>query len=153
MLSPTFSATKKLLNVCEFYSLEFGLKFNVKKSEIILYGNFDNVPNISLDNQQIIINDKIKYLGNSLTKKSNIIDFDGIVSDIKVRCNVIMSKFYFLNFESRKEIFRSQVSSYYSCELLNLNDSIMNKLDVAWRVMLGDFWVFIVVLTVVCILL
>ena len=56
------------------------------------------------------------------------------MSDIKVRCNVIMSKFYFLNFESRKEIFRSQVSSYYSCELLNLNDSIMNKLDVAWRV-------------------
>ena len=34
LLSPTFSATKKLLNVCEFYSLEFGLKFNVKKVKL-----------------------------------------------------------------------------------------------------------------------
>ena len=134
LLTPSFNASKRLFKVCESFSCEYGLKFNVKKSEIILYGDFDNVPVLSLDNQRIRINNKIKYLGNTLTNNNNIIDYNGMISDIKVRSNVILSKFNFLNFESKREIFRSQITSYYGCELLNLRGNIINRLDVAWRV-------------------
>ena len=134
LLSPTFKSMNLLLYICESFSNKYGLKFNVKKSEAILFGQFDNVPDLKLNNQRIVIKNKVKYLGNYLTNENNYIDYSSFVKDIKVRGNVISTKFKFLSIESKREIFLSQISCFYGCELLNLQDYIMHELDVAWRI-------------------
>ena len=134
LLSPTFGAMKALLNTCESFGQEFGLRFNISKSEVILFGKFHNVPDLALNNKNIQIKNKIKYLGNFLINNDRIIDYKTNVSDIKVRCNAILSNFRFLTFEAKREIFRCQTGSYYGCELLNLHDKTIRELDVAWRV-------------------
>ena len=77
---------------------------------------------------------KVKHLGHVLCCSDDIFDTDVVINDLKVRTNIIMSQFSFLDMDSRIKLFNTNCSSYYGSQLMNLQSSDMNKLDIAWRV-------------------
>ena len=40
LLAPTISEMRRMLKMCEIYCIDYGLKLNVEKSEILLFGDF-----------------------------------------------------------------------------------------------------------------
>ena len=57
-----------------------------------------------------------------------------LITDIKVRGNVISTKLRFLSIESKRDGFLAQIGSYYGWELLNLPEIKMHELDLARKV-------------------
>ena len=57
-----------------------------------------------------------------------------MISDLKIRTNVLLSNFRFLETKSRRNIYNSNCNSFYGCELTNLMSKNLLDLDRTWRV-------------------
>ena len=77
---------------------------------------------------------KVKHLGHVLTNCKNIFDPSSMISDVKIRTNGILCNFNFLSVDARVKIFNTNCSSYYGSQLMNLQSSNINTLNIAWRV-------------------
>ena len=135
ILAPTVTALKRLIKICENYSIEYRIKFN---SNIIFFNNtinkYDIDINLKMNNELIPIKNECKHLGNEISSKNLINNSVNIVKDMKVKTNVLCSEFHVLNHVSRRLLFNSQCTSIYGCELLNLNNkNDIDNICVAWR--------------------
>ena len=137
LLAPTRYSMQKLLELCVDFGDEFNLTFNAEKSETIIFGNLARI-NLYLDNKIIPIVNKVNYLGhhlyNRLGHNNDIFDINPIVSDIKIRTNVILSYFNFLTINSKIKVFNTNCSSYYGCVLSNQADKSLESLNKTWRI-------------------
>ena len=52
----------------------------------------------------------------------NLIDFQNIIRDLKVKTNVVLSQFNCLNWHAKVKLFLSQCSTLYGSPLWNLDD-------------------------------
>jgi hypothetical protein len=59
LLSPTIGALKKMLKVCNAYSVEFKIKFNEAKCKLLIYG-LQNVEGIEVVFNNIVMKPSIK---------------------------------------------------------------------------------------------
>ena len=70
LLSPSIHGLEDLVTICEQSASEYGVTFNVKKTQSICFGRLSanvELRQICVNGQQIIWVDKVKYLGNVLT--------------------------------------------------------------------------------------
>ena len=134
LLSPTRKAMMKLLSVCELFGNEFNLVFNSSKSEFIQFGNTKSKFNLFMNNENIRNVSEVEHLGHTLSDKTDYFDLMPLIKDLKTKTNVILSNFYFLDFNSKIKIFNTNCSSYYGSVLTNLQSNKIHDLDRAWRV-------------------
>ena len=134
LLTPTRKAMQKLLYVCEEFGNDYCLKYNTDKSETIVFGDTSYNCNLFLNNKRIKQVHKIKYLGHVMQNDRYIFDMSSLIDDIKIRSNVIHSKFHVLDLDSRIKIFNSQCNSFYGCQLVDLQCNKVDNLDRCWRV-------------------
>ena len=125
----------KLMRVCEIYSLEFGLDFNVAKCCLVPFSSHNNNLNVKLklNNVEIPVSDSYKHLGNKIFNRNSMFRVDDIITDMKIRSNVLINEFSKLDSESKKVLFKSQCLGLYGCELLDLEHRSIDTLCVAWR--------------------
>ena len=134
LLSPSRTALSRMLQICEQFGKEYGLSFNPDKCEVIKFGNWNSNLNLKLDDKIIKEVNSVKHLGHTIKNSRNICDVSDIITDIKVRTNVILSQFKHLSLKSKIQIFNSNCMSYYGGCLCSLESGCFNDLNVAWRV-------------------
>ena len=138
LIAPTIASLNKLVRICELYSTHFSLKFNSDKSFIQVFNHRSNVNIDNIDvyffNDKIDVLSEVNHLGfiyNSCSK--SIYNFEGVIKNIKSRSNVIIKEFKSIDTQSKVNLFKSQCLSLYGCELWDLKDKNIGKLEVAWR--------------------
>ena len=137
ILSPTCKALTALIDICEKYANEHKILFNPDKCTLLIFADTDFFE----ENVKIMIsgcpvkNVKTeKHLGHTFQNSKNIINFDAITKDIRVRSNVIVNDFRPISWHAKSTLFTSQCASLYGCHLWNLEDKKVKELCTTWNV-------------------
>ena len=135
ILSPTLKGLSFLFDLTTKFSKEFQLNFNKEKSFIIMYSDIikDSKDYLVINNDRFEVKNCGKHLGFEINNNANLYNFTYIKNDMCVKTNVLRSTFYFLDFETKIKLFNSHCLSLYGCELWNLNDDEISKLQLTWR--------------------
>ena len=71
LISPSSSGFQQLLNICSNYGLDFDIKYNAKKSMVLICRTKDDLelkfPDFYLSGQTICVAKSAKYLGHIIT--------------------------------------------------------------------------------------
>ena len=119
LLAPTRKAMQILLKTCEEFRKDYGIMFNPDKCECILFGKSEINMNLIFEGRLLKFGHKVKHLGHVLCCSDDIFDTDVVINDLKVRTNIIMSQFSFLDMDSRIKLINTNCSSYYGSQLMN----------------------------------
>ena len=135
LVSPTRGAMQILLNICDVFAFEYGLKFNLGKCKVILFlTSRREVLPLTLNDTQLEITDCDKHLGHVLNNNGDIINFAKIISDLKSKANVLCREFNFLDHFVKAKLFNVNCTSFYGISLLNLSSQQFEQHCVAWTV-------------------
>ena len=74
-----------------------------------------------------------KHLSHLFQVSNPRISLDSIIKDINVRTNVIINKFRPISWQAKVELFMSQCSSLYGCQLWQLDNTKIKELCTGWR--------------------
>ena len=137
LLSPSCTALKNLILICEKFAVEYKLNFNPQKCKILVYSIMNIDPddiNITIGGHKMEVVDSEKHLGHSFQTKDYMINIENIIKDIRIRSNVIINNFRPISWQAKVTLFLSQCSSLYGCQIWNLEDPMVNKLVTTWKV-------------------
>nr|XP_026497961.1 uncharacterized protein LOC113402054 [Vanessa tameamea] len=122
LLTPSSSAMKRLLSICESYAVTHGLRYNPTKSEFMIFKpdhkRYNHVPNITLCGTSLKKVDRIKYLGHWITEdlKDNV-DIERERRSLSVRCNMLIRRFAKCTKQVKTTLFNAYCQSFYACSL------------------------------------
>lgn len=122
LLGPSVDSIKDLLRLCEGYALQHGLKYNVNKSEVLIFKarkfNSNALPKIMLGGVTLKIVDKFKYLGHMLTADLNDdLDIERERRALAVRGNMLARRFARCNKQVKVTLFKAYCQTFYTCSL------------------------------------
>ncbi|XP_063379380.1 uncharacterized protein LOC134666122 [Cydia fagiglandana] len=147
LLSPSISALRKLLAVCETYAETHGLQYNPKKSQVLMFkaGSYtpSSVPPVVLHGTTLSVVDKVKYLGHIITQDLNDdLDIERERRALAVRSNMLARRFARCSREVKIVLFKAFNQSFYSSSLwVKYTKKALNALRVqynnALRMLLG----------------
>ena len=141
LLTPSCTALRSLINICEQYAYSYKLKFNPEKCTLLIYA--DKNLNFYYNNCKISLCGKIvqnvkseKHLGHlfTSTNHTHLINLDSVIRDIKVRTNTIIANFHPICWQSKVKLFLSQCSALYGSTLWRLDDSQIDELIKTWNI-------------------
>ncbi|XP_045540325.1 uncharacterized protein LOC123722494 [Papilio machaon] len=122
LLCPTIGGLRKLISICERYAEKNDLRYNAKKSEVMVFtvGSkcLGNIPPVFLDGSPLKLVDKFKYLGHWVTFNLNDdLDIERERRALSVRCNMLARRFARCTREVKTTLFRAFCQSFYTCSL------------------------------------
>lgn len=122
LLSPSVSGLRKLINICEEYAKENGLRYNAKKSEILIFRgknkplNFN--PNIHLCGTPLKQVSEFKYLGHIVNERlDDDSDIERERRALSVRGNMLARRFARCTLQVKVILFKAFCQSFYTCSL------------------------------------
>ncbi|XP_063545716.1 uncharacterized protein LOC134753707 [Cydia strobilella] len=122
LLSPSVSALRDLLRMCETYADSHGLKYNCLKTHVIVFAvrgtSSVYVPPIKLYEKELDKVDRFKYLGHIIT--SDLKDDSYIERErraLAVRGNMLARRFAHCTGEVKRTLFKSFCQSFYTSGL------------------------------------
>ena len=137
LLTPTCTALRRLITICEMFSYDYKLQFNPDKCTLLIFSDTDysneNIC-ITLCGQNVKNVKTEKHLGHVFENTYDIINLDSIIRDIKVRSNIIVNKFRPTSWESKVLLFKSQCSSLYGCTLWRLDSCKIDRICTDWNI-------------------
>ncbi|CAB3239040.1 unnamed protein product [Arctia plantaginis] len=122
LLSPSISALRRLLLVCESYALAHVLKYNCKKSEFMVFTATNNyprvVPPVKLNGTTLSRVRQYKYLGHIVTEDlKDDQDIERERRALAVRSNMIARRFARASEQVKITLFKAFCQSFYSGSL------------------------------------
>lgn len=121
LLSPSIKGLGKLLSVCEHYANAHGLKYNVAKTEMLVFragGGPDNVPEVRMNGSAVRVVKQFKYLGHILTEDlKDDKDMERERRALSVRCNMLARRFGKCSDEVKLTLFNAYCQCFYTCQL------------------------------------
>lgn len=122
LLAPSINALRKLVSTCERYAVEHGLKYNSKKSEVLIFkaGKLKptDVPPVVLDGSALKVVSFFKYLGHMLTEDlRDDMDIERERRALAVRSNMLARRFARSTKEVKLTLFRAYCQTFYSSSL------------------------------------
>ncbi|XP_073942376.1 uncharacterized protein [Choristoneura fumiferana] len=122
LLSASVCGLRRLLVMCETYAASHGLKYNILKSQYMVFesGRKDKneIPLICLHGTPINRVNQFKYLGHVLaTDLKDDLDIERERRALSVRANVIARRFAGCSREAKVTLFRAFCTSLYTCSL------------------------------------
>ena len=128
ILSPSCSALRELIAICEDMANELEIKFNPDKCTLLIFSNSEFIKtniNIMLCGSRVKIVNSEKHLGHvfksDYVDTFNLINMDNVIRDMKVRTNALSSHFKSVSWKSKTILFNSQCISLYGCYLWRLD--------------------------------
>ncbi|XP_060810115.1 uncharacterized protein LOC132904214 [Amyelois transitella] len=122
LLSASVCGLRKLVATCEAYALSHGLIYNVKKNQVMVFGDgrkqYDNIPPVLLNSTELQRVYKFKYLGHMLTP--DLRDDEDIQRErraLSVRANMLARRFARCTREVKVTLFKAYCSTFYTCAL------------------------------------
>lgn len=139
LLSPSIRGLRKLLSVCEDYANAHGLKYNVKKTEMMVFRAGKgprNVPNVFLNGSAVRVVDHFRYLGHIMSGDlRDDRDMERERRALAVRCNMLGRRFRRSSKSVRTLLFKTFCQGLYTCQLWT---SYLKKSYNAIRVQYND---------------
>ena len=128
LLSPSISALKLLVIICEIYADEYFLTFNIDKCYLLIFlidgCDIDiNTIKIEINNKTVKIVKQEIHLGIFLASNTHIIQLKQTTNDMKARTTTIINNFHHISFMGKIKLFNSQCLSLYGAQLWNLKRS------------------------------
>jgi hypothetical protein len=122
LLSPSINGLRRLLQICEEYVAAQGLRYNVKKSEVLVFKagrkTYASVPSLHLGGTPLNRVDRFKYLGHWLTEDLNDnVDIERERRALCVRCNMLARRFVGCSDQVKVTLFKAYCQSFYTCSL------------------------------------
>ncbi|XP_063371630.1 uncharacterized protein LOC134659852 [Cydia amplana] len=122
LLGPSADAVRQLINICEEYAEQHGLKYNTAKSELLIFRarkyNPSTEPKIMLCGAPLKVVDRFKYLGHMLTNELNDDqDLERERRATAVRGNMLARRFARCNKSVKLTLFRAYCQTFYTCSL------------------------------------
>ncbi|XP_059057457.1 uncharacterized protein LOC131851051 [Achroia grisella] len=122
LLSPSISALRRLLKTCEEYAESHGLRYNVKKSEVMIFHGKNStqrsMPAVCLYGTPLNRVSRFKYLGHIVSGDLNDdYDIERERRALSVRCNMLARRFARCNNDVKTTLFKAYCQSFYTCGL------------------------------------
>jgi hypothetical protein len=122
LLSASICGLRRLVSICEEYATSHGLTYNVKKSQLMVFGDgnkaYDNIPPVNINKISIQRVVKFKYLGHVLTPDlKDDEDLERERRALSVRANMLARRFARCSREVKITLFRAFCTSFYTCNL------------------------------------
>lgn len=139
LMAPSVTGLQRLIRVCEEYGLNHDIKFNAKKSAVMLfkatYLKGVELPQLRLDGQFLNVTQSTRYLGHIFTQ-----DFTDD-ADISRQCrmlyaqgNIILRKFHMCSLDVKLKMFKSYCTPLYTAQLWSqYRKASINKLYIAYH--------------------
>ncbi|KAJ8727231.1 hypothetical protein PYW08_015628 [Mythimna loreyi] len=147
LLSPSIGALRKLLRMCEEYAGAHGLKYNVEKSEILVFKaprkEVTGLPPVSLYGTPLNQVTHFKYLGHWVTEDlKDDMDVERERRALSVRCNMLARRFARCTEQVKVTLFRAFCQTFYTCSLWakytrRTYDALRVQYNNAFRVLMG----------------
>ena len=144
LLAPNRRSICLLLNICESFGKEYNVKFNSKKSHLIVFNNIPNYVNmlpLYLNGEILNVKQKAIHLGHPIGNiNCNEVAISTGINNMIWRTNYVMTKFGFCNAEVRSFMFRTYCTSFYGCPLWRLDSKYINRFYSCWRKCIRKIW-------------
>ncbi|RVE39936.1 hypothetical protein evm_015414, partial [Chilo suppressalis] len=149
LLSPSVAGLRKLLGICEKYAHIHGLKYNVKKTEVMIFkagSGPRSIPEITLCGSPLTIVTRFKYLGHIITDSlKDDHDLERQRRSLAMRANMLARRFAHCSKQVKITLFKAYCQSFYTGQLWeNYTKNVFNTLRVqynnALRAILGLPW-------------
>ncbi|CAG9131897.1 unnamed protein product [Plutella xylostella] len=138
LLSPSIRGLQKLLSVCEHYANAHGLKYNVSKTEMLVFRagrGPERVPEVVLDGAPVRVVQQFRYLGHILT--SDLRDDTDIERErraLSIRCNMLARRFHRCSEQVKITLFRAYCQNIYTGHLwINYTRKAMSTMRVQYN--------------------
>ena len=139
IFSPSSSGFQCLLNICSNYGVDFDVKYNAKKSVVMVCRTKEDIeikfPTFSLSGQILGVSSSTKYLGHIIT--------DSLEDDadmcrqrrlLYVQANVLVRKFHYCTDDVKVNLFRAYCTPLYTAPLwVKYKKESLRKLQVAYN--------------------
>ncbi|KAG7305373.1 hypothetical protein JYU34_009439 [Plutella xylostella] len=138
LLRPSINGLRKLLSVCEAFAERHGLKYNVAKTEMLVFragGGPETVPPVYLLGSPVRVVRSFKYLGHLLNEQLNDEqDMERERRALAVRCNMLARRFARCSREVKITLFKAYCQTFYTCQLwVNFTKRFYNVLRVQYN--------------------
>lgn len=138
LLSPSINGLRRLIAICERFSKDHGLKYNVLKTEMVVFRagkGPDVVPPVYLYGSSIRVVKTFKYLGHVLTETlCDDADIERERRALAVRCNMLARRFAHCTREVKLTLFNAFCQTFYTCPLwVNFTKKAYNTLRVQYN--------------------
>ncbi|XP_063829030.1 uncharacterized protein LOC135078363 [Ostrinia nubilalis] len=121
LLSPSIGGLRKLLAVCERFASTHGMKYNVKKSELMIFRagkGPERVPPVYLNGSPVQVVKQFRYLGHVLTEHlDDDADMERERRALAVRCNMLARRFAKCSRDVKVTLFKAFCTCFYTCQL------------------------------------
>jgi hypothetical protein len=144
LLAPTTGAMRRMLNICDSYATEYAIVFNAKKSRWLFFSssNYDSPNSVFCIGGSVV--ERVHswpHLGHIISDDRN--DETDIIARGNSLCGQINNVIsYFRNRTSlvKLSLMRAYCSSFYGCELWELDHTKLELICTTWRKGLRRIW-------------
>ena len=144
LISPSVKGLQQLLNTCEQYGIDFGIKFNPNKSQIFIVRSKSHknleFPKFNFNGIALTEVANVKYLGHILSNDtSDDLDMMRQCRFLYAQGNGLIRKFHMCTPEVKSKLFKSYCTSIYTGPLwCNYRSATLNKVIVAYNSVLRN---------------
>ena len=122
LLSPSAYGLQQLLYICDEYSKDHNISFNVDKTVCMVIKPSwmigKNLPTVSLNNTVLKYVSQYKYLGNTYSDNfQDDTDISCKIRDVYSRGNSLISNFKSCSFDLKTTLFKTYCGSIFGCAL------------------------------------
>ena len=147
LICPSFSGLTEMLNICDLYAKQYGILFNAKKSQLLLFDRKhrekDKVrPKLYMPNGELIpYVDECAHLGNIINTNNSSKVIEHAKKDIYIRTNVLLSDFSFTESSTLSVLFNTYCMNMYGSSLWKHYDNkMLDSFYTAWRKCIRRIW-------------
>ena len=140
LLCPSHRGLQELLVICEKYAFEHDIKFNTKKSVVLVRRSklLKNaiIPPFELCNERLVEVHEVKYLGHYITSDGkDDKDMSRACRQLYAQGNSLIRKFHMCTERVKIKLFVTYCTQFYCAHLwqFNLSDKSYKKISVAYN--------------------
>ncbi|KAL2103995.1 hypothetical protein ACEWY4_000863 [Coilia grayii] len=139
IISPSSAGFQQLLNICSDYGVKFDIKYNAKKSMVMICRTKDdkhlNFPGLHLSGQTLSVCKSAKYLSHIINDKlEDDADIGRQRRMLYAQANVLVRRFHFCSDEVKVSLFRAYCTPMYTAPLwVRYKEESTRKLQVAYN--------------------
>ena len=134
LLSPSLTGMKRMLTICEEFSIQYDIIFNATKSKLIVYNtSSENLNPLFMNESMIPLSECEKHLGCCIGKNCMSKRIDKLICEMYSNVNKLMINFHKCSIDVKYTLFKSFCMPLYGASLLNYDSKDVNRLLTAWR--------------------
>ena len=142
LLSPTITSMTNQLKICEDFSKEFNVKFNIDKYQLLhCTKSCDYIDGITYNGTYIKASKVVDHLGNKLSNTlSSAENINNACINFSIGVNSVSALFSHCHCNVRYSMFRQFCMALYGCPLWDLSSVYIDKFYTLWRKAVRRIW-------------